>query len=128
MAEVNERVMSMVEEELGKNPNVSTDELYQKAKKIDKGIDGLTARQFNARYPLQVKRRTAPKRRKRATGRKATGGRARRGGGDNGARAEIRAVLLQLAKDLSSADDMTEVIGIVADIDKYVDRIEKVKR
>ena len=54
MAEANPKVMEMVQAELKKNPEISNEELREKAKSLDKGIDKLNARQFNASYPLQV--------------------------------------------------------------------------
>jgi hypothetical protein len=56
MATTNEKVYTMVEQEIAKNPEVTVDELYDKAVKVDSGISKLTKRQFNARYSLQVKR------------------------------------------------------------------------
>ncbi len=69
MAESNPEVMKMIEAELKKNPDISNPELLEKAKKIDKGVGKLSPRQFNAMYPLQVKRAMKPARpRKRARG------------------------------------------------------------
>jgi hypothetical protein len=72
MADTNERVMAMVQEELGRNPNASVTELQEKAQKIDPSMGDLTTRQFHARYPLQVKRAKAMKEGAAGGGRKAT--------------------------------------------------------
>lgn len=56
MATANPKVMEMCQAELAKNPDISNDELLKKAIKIDKTIEKLSPRQWNARYPLQVKR------------------------------------------------------------------------
>lgn len=48
--------METVEEELRKDPEISNEELRSKAEDIDPEFADLSARQFNARYPLQVKR------------------------------------------------------------------------
>jgi hypothetical protein len=61
MAEVNTKVMDMIAEELKKNPDLSNKELFEKSIAIDKSIGKLSPRQFNARYPLQVKRNMAPR-------------------------------------------------------------------
>ena len=53
----NPDVMELVERELRENPDVSNRDLKLKAEEIDEEIEDLSARQFNARYPLQVKRR-----------------------------------------------------------------------
>ncbi len=113
MADVNAKVMKMVEDEIGKNPNVTTAELYEKAKKIDKGMEKLSARQFNARYPLQVKRKMAPPRRR-------TGSRRRRSGPNKEA---IRTSLLQFAQALVGAENKGQVVDVIANIDTYVDKV-----
>jgi hypothetical protein len=57
MAATNERVMEMVRKEIEKNPEVSSQELFERAKKMDSGIGRLSVRQFHASYPLQIKRK-----------------------------------------------------------------------
>jgi hypothetical protein len=52
----NEVVMEMVEAELRRDPDTSNQQLRRKAEEIDEGIAELSARQFNAWYPLQVRR------------------------------------------------------------------------
>ncbi|HUF14052.1 MAG TPA: hypothetical protein VMN78_13190 [Longimicrobiales bacterium] len=74
MADTNDRVMAMVEKELQADPEISNEDLRTKAEKLDEGVARMSARQFNARYPLQVKRRLRPR---RSGGRKS----ARRGAG-----------------------------------------------
>jgi hypothetical protein len=71
MAETSARIMDMVRKEIQKNPSVSSEELFEKAKKVDRGIGSLNVRQFHARYPLQVKRAAANARKGRAGGRAA---------------------------------------------------------
>ena len=131
MAEANPKVMEMVETELKKNADISNKELLEKARSIDKSIDKLTARQFNATYPLQVKRGMKParkrggKRRKNARG--ATG-RARRGAaasaGGSGSREQVRKVLVELARDVAQGD-RGALVEVAAGIDRYVDRVLK---
>lgn len=115
MAATSEKVMSMVEEEIRKNPDVLTKDLFEKAKKIDKSITNLTIRQFNARYPLQVKRRNAPPKPRRP----------RRRGAKGGNRDAVRAVLLDYARELAGAEDMGQIVSLVAGVDEYVDRVMK---
>jgi len=57
MAETDPQVMSMVEAALEKNPDASSQDLYDQIKKKKRSIGKLTLRQFHAKYPLQVKRR-----------------------------------------------------------------------
>ena len=79
MAETNERVMAMVEQELRANPDMSNEDLRARAEKLDDAIARMSARQFNATYPLQVKRRLTPGGPR--GGRKAAkGGRGRKAG------------------------------------------------
>lgn len=126
MADTNPKVLEMIEAELKKNPDASNAELLEKAKKIDPSVGELTPRQFNARYPLQVKRAMAPRKpRKRAAKSKATGSgrrRTRRGSGGND-RDQVRGVLLELAKDVANAQGKGDVIDVIAGIDGYVDRV-----
>ena len=56
MATRHEQVMEMVARELEQNPDIDAGELYTRAAEIDPSIRELDRRQFNARYPLQVKR------------------------------------------------------------------------
>lgn len=115
MAEVNDKVMKMVEDELKRDPSVSTKDLFQKALKLDKRIGDLSARQFNALYPLQVKRRLAP-RRPRAAG--AAPGRRRAAD-----RAAVRGVLLQFAMAIADAQDTADVIEVIGNVDQYVEQV-----
>lgn len=114
MAKANPKVMEMVEKEIKKNSDVSNTELLEKAKSIDKGVAKLSSRQFNAMYPLQVKRALAPKRPRKRRSRKSK----------DAARDKVRTVLLALAKDVAGAQK-GEVVDVVAGIDKYVDRVMK---
>jgi hypothetical protein len=140
-AETDEKVMAMVEAELKKNPNVSVDELQAKATKINKQVSSLTARQFHARYPLQVKRRkvsgkraakpaarktaakSSPRRASRRSSRKAASSApAATQGADRDA---IRSAFLSFASDLAAAEERKDVVKVIAGVDKYVDRVAR---
>lgn len=147
MADANSKVMEMIEAELKKNADISNAELFEKAKKIDKDIGTLSPRQFNARYPLQVKRAMKPRKRKakgaksgrgkasKSAGRASAGARpgarsvasSRRnaGGPADASRDKVRAVLLELARDIANAEGKGDVVDVVAGIDRYVDRVVK---
>lgn len=117
MADGNGKVMEMVREELQKNPSITTGELFEKAKKLDKSVSGMSPRQFHARYPLQVKRQIAagqPRRRSAAA-------RARRRAAVD--RSAVRNVLLQFAKDVAGAEEKSAVVDVIGGVDKYVDRV-----
>jgi hypothetical protein len=88
MAETNARIMDMVRREIDKNPSISSEQLYEMAKKSDNSIGGLSVRQFHARYPLQVKRAAANARKARRGGAaKKTGARRGRPPGKTGRKA-----------------------------------------
>ncbi len=119
MAQANPKVMEMIEAEIKKNPEIGNPELLDKAKAIDKSVTKLSARQFNAMYPLQVKRAmkpARPRKRARKTGRRAS---------SDGPRARVRDVLLSLARDVANAQGKGELVDVVAGIDRYVDRVLK---
>lgn len=126
MADVNPKVMEMVTAELKADPDVSNPELLEKAKEIDPSVTELTPRQFNATYPLQVKRAMKPRKKTTRTGtKKRSTRRSRRARATDGDRDKIRGVLLELAKDVADADGKGDVVDIVAGIDRYVDRVVK---
>jgi hypothetical protein len=130
MAEANPKVMEMIQAELKKNPDVPNQELFAKAKGMDKSIGKLSPRQFNARYPLQVKRAMAPKKARRARsaggkrGRKAAAA-ASTGSAENRNREKVRAVLADLARDVANAQGKGELVDVVMGLDRYVDRVVK---
>ena len=128
MADANPKVMEMIEAELKENPDISNAELLEKAKEIDPSVEKLSARQFNAMYPLQVKRAMRPRKK---TSRKARKTATRsRGGGRAGAdgRDQVRGILLDLAKDVANAQGKGDVVDVIAGIDRYVDRVVKAVR
>lgn len=141
MPDTNDRVMAMIEKEILANPEISNEDLRVKAEKLDDAVTRMSARQFNATYPLQVKRRMRPRRR---SGRKAAKGAergrasaakaarnsrgtavaARSGRGDATARDRVRGVLVAFASDLASADG-AGLVRVIAGVDGYVDRVLK---
>ncbi len=130
MAEVEERVMKFVEDALKKSPKIQLDELFEQAKKVSASVGRLTKRQFNARYPLQVKRRRAQATRTEAPPRKrAPGARSRsakaKGLDLSGSRDEVRRILLQFATDIAAADERKDLVKVLAGVDNYVDRVLK---
>lgn len=120
MAEKSEKVMEMVRAELKKNPDAGTQELFDKAKKIEGSLSDLSLRQFHARYPLQVKRKmAASKPSARSSSRKKKGKKASKK--DGAARAAARKGLLRFAKDVAAAEDRADVIDVLTSVDSYVD-------
>jgi hypothetical protein len=118
----NEKVMQFVEKELGKNPNIQTAELQEKAKGVDASVGKLTLRQFNARYPLQVKRKLAPPRPRRRRGQTAR----RSQGKVAGRRDAVRKVLYDFAGEVAAASEAPrDLVALLADLDRYVDQALK---
>lgn len=123
MAQTNEKVMKLVEAQLKKNPDISVDELYEKARKASSDIGDLTLRQFNARYPLQVKRRMSaskrkPKRRRKT--RKTSSSTA-----DSAQRVKVRDTFLRFASDMAAAEQRKDLVEVLASVDQYVDQVMK---
>lgn len=115
----NPDVMEFVEKALRENPDASVAALQEQAALIDASVGELSARSFNARYPLQVKR-------KLARGKEEPG----REGADSPehseslpSRPQIREVLVEFAQDVVGAPDRGTVVNVVREVDSYVDRI-----
>ena len=118
-------VMQFVEKELSKNPNIETSDLHEKAKSVNASVGKLSLRQFNARYPLQVKRRETLKKPRRRT-RRAGNARGRRAAAKN--REAVRDVFLGFAADLAAAEERKELVRVLAGVDRYVDEALKAAR
>jgi hypothetical protein len=130
MPATNEKVMEMVRKELKANPDAENKDLYRKAEKLDASIGDLSLRQFHARYPLQVKRKRAAKKRSsksttRKKGGKRTSTKKRTGKAAKGEvdRQAIRSTLLQFARDVSAADGKAEMIDLLGNVDDYVEDV-----
>lgn len=89
MPDTNERVMAMVEQELRADPDISNESLRAKAEKLDDAVARMSARQFNATYPLQVKRKLTPGTR-RGTRKTTKRRRGRKAGAKGGAPTGVR--------------------------------------
>lgn len=131
MPEVDKKdeIMEMVRQELSDDPDAENKDLYAKAKKIDPSVDDLSLRQFHARYPLQVKRKLAQKRRdgQKSRGKKSRTTGSGRDGGAGGDltvdREAVRSTLLQFARDVSAADGKAKMIDVLSSVDDYVDEV-----
>lgn len=126
MPAANEKVMSLVEKELRKNPKAPTEELFRKAKAEVPEIGELAIRQFHARYPLQVKRRLAPRREPAPRAPRRPGGKTAAAPGPAVDRAAIRNILLQFAKDVAAAEGKpAAIVEVVGGVDRYVEKVIK---
>jgi hypothetical protein len=130
VAKTDEKVMALVQDEIRKTPDIQTSELYEKAKSAVSSVGRLSLRQFNARYPLQIKRRmaqgeqkaTEPRPRARKPG---AGRRSRRETQAMGSRDAVRQALLRFATELSGAEQRSDLVRVLAGVDGYVDEIVK---
>jgi hypothetical protein len=120
-----DKVMALVEQELAKNADATVDDLFEKARAVDKSVGKLTKRQFHARYPLQVKRREGgkSKSRRRLTVRKKA--RAAKPSEMSANREAVRTTLMAFASDMASAEQRKDLVQFLAGIDKYVDAVLK---
>lgn len=141
MYEISQRILDMVRRELVQNPEVENGVLFQKARELDPGaMQDLDRRQFNARYPLRVKRFELLTRKPRSENDSKPRTRRRRTPGDRVAasansmsaptsvlrqlaREGVRDVLLRFAVDLANADSRGQIVTVVASVDQYVDQI-----
>lgn len=139
--EVSQRIMDMVRRELVENPDVDNAELYDRARRTDPAaMKDVDRRQFNARYPLKVKRfemkarkpkppaaDTKPRRRKRGVAGvpqpAAAAAAAPMSVFRQMARESVRDVLLRFAQDLANAETRGDIVGVVAGVDQYVDQV-----
>ena len=130
MPEIDQKAMKFVEDTLKKSPKIQLDELFQRTKKVSSSLGRLSKRQFNARYPLQVKRRRALAARARGAGRKKTPqpkGRTVRKAlvPPSAPRDLIRQVLLRFATDIAAAEERKDLVKVLAGVDYYVDEVLK---
>jgi hypothetical protein len=120
MAKKEEKILALMESELGKNPKAATADLFNKAKALDSSIGKLSLRQFHARYPLQIKRRRK-RGRPRQKAKSATAGRRRGRRSAQSGREGLRNVFLRFAEDLSGAEERRDLVKVLSNVDKYVD-------
>lgn len=111
-----DEVLDMVRRQLHRANPPSTEALYGRAARIDNSLRELSLRQFNARYPLQVRREMA---RAEKTNRQPTESSDTNDFNRDG----IRQVLLDFARTVSDATD-AQLIDLLTDgVEDYIDRI-----
>jgi hypothetical protein len=118
VAKAEEKVMSLVEQELAKNPDVAVTELFEKAKSASPEMKKLTLRQFNARFPLQVKRK---KNRAAGGGKRRRATQRRKGRGSEIDRDAVRSAFLSFAMAVTAAEEKKDLVKVLAGVDRYVD-------
>lgn len=128
MAKNPEKVMEFVKQQLASNPEILTSELHERAKTLDPGVEQLSLRQFNARFPLQVKRKQTQARRKSRKPAAGTGPSRVRGGSrvrskSKDAPRQVRNAFLRFAEELTSAEERQDFVRVLAGVDRYVDEV-----
>ncbi|MFH1762617.1 MAG: hypothetical protein ABIF09_00370 [Gemmatimonadota bacterium] len=130
MPEIDEKVMTFVEVTLKKNPKIQLEDLFERTKKVLPSIGKLSKRQFNARYPLQVKRRRALVARSRGAGRKRaspvqvrTPRKPQPQLRSLEPREVVRQAFLQFATDIAAAEERKDLVKVLAGVDQYVDQV-----
>ncbi|MCY3547045.1 MAG: hypothetical protein OXH49_09195 [Gemmatimonadetes bacterium] len=128
-------VMEYVERTLEANPGIANADLFAGAREIDPSVGQLTGRQFHARFPLQVKARLAraaapeaktPPEPEVPTAEETAAADAPPV--ETGDPVAVRRLLLDLAKELASAESKAEVIEVMARLDEYVAEIMEAAR
>ncbi len=127
--ETDPRVMEMVREQLGRERPPPLAALYGRAVRINPEIRKLTPRQFNARYPLQVRRRMRARAARRSGRSRATSG----NGGQPASsiseassaelRGRLRAILWAYARLVAAAGTKAELVAAVSAADRFVDDV-----
>ena len=129
-------VLAYVTRVLKRNPEVKNAELFKGACEIDASVAELSARQFHAKYPLQVKRRmataAAPAPAAPAVAEPApptaTAPAAEVPSMGDGDAAAVRGLLFNLARELANAGTQAETIEVMVRLDGYVDDIMQAAR
>lgn len=129
--EVEQEILEMVEDQLDRPNPPDTKVLYRRAMHfIDRDVRHLSLQQFNAKFPLRVKRRKARERTERTESRiqrtreESDGhGTDDASDGGGGRREAVRETLLDFAKAVTGAEDRGAVIDVLTGVDEYVDRV-----
>ena len=140
-------VLAYVTRVLKRNPEVKNAELFKGACEIDASVAELSARQFHAKYPLQVKRRMAPAAAPPPVAPApapapapaapavaepapptATAPAAEVPSMGDGDAAAVRGLLFNLARELANAGTQAETIEVMVRLDGYVDDIMQAAR
>ena len=146
-----ERVKNMVRHTLVVKPDVSNRELLARAQEIaPEAVDGLSLRQFHGKYRLPIVRFEMAPRKARKNGAaehadveakagtrsstpakaspstKQKRGRRKTSGAQVEIHGEVRQVLVDFAVELEKAERRSELVGVMAGVDDFVNRIVSV--
>lgn len=122
--ELEAEVMQMVRKQLRRDPPPPLAALYGRAVRIDPRIRKLDLRQFNARFPLRVRReRKAAKRRAKAAERRRERKTERPRQISPETRSRVRDIVLQYGKAVLSAETDAALVDVLVEADLYADAI-----
>lgn len=122
-----DKIMELVQKELDTNPDIEVRDLFEKVKKKEPSAKELSLRQFNARYPLQIKRRQSMgEAGGQAAGRRPQRRRRTRRAEPN--REAVRESFLRFASELSAAEERKDLVQVLSKVDQYVDEVVKAAR
>ncbi|HET8653906.1 MAG TPA: hypothetical protein VFL93_00135 [Longimicrobiaceae bacterium] len=136
MAERNDEVAARVQAILSRDRDASTTDLMRAASEVDPTVDSLSKRQFNASYVLPAKRllghtakrgagKKSPRAKAPAGHRRSDAARVRGGGSER--HEQVRAVLLEFARDFSAAESRSQIVDVLSHVDRYVEKIVRAK-
>lgn len=113
------KILEMVREQLNRPNPPSTEALYGRAVRIDESIRELSLRQFNARYPLRVRRAIALAEKRDEDGENAT-----EEPNPQDRRDEIRSILMDFARDVALTAGGPSLVDLIrVEVDQYIDRM-----
>lgn len=120
--EKQEEILDMVRRQLQRTNPPDTEALYGRAARIDEGIKDLTLRQFNARYPLRVRREMAREEKADEEERAPQEEPAEAYPGAD--REVVRTTLLDFARAVAEVPQGPELVDLIGSgVEEYVDRI-----
>ena len=143
MAERSQSVIDRVARALRDTPGSRSRDLYDLAKQVDPAVGDLSVRQFHASYVLPARRAGSKGAAQKVTrakgGRKSGPTREKREASPreprpvaapaaSGEREVVRRVLLRFASDISGAETRSEIVGVLAGLDGYVEQILRARR
>ena len=132
VAESEDKIMQFVEEALEKNPDIVVKDLYAEVQSTFPEAAELSLRQFNARFPLQVKRRKnrgkGPKKSKPRKKRPAQASARAEKAGKSTDRDRFRSAFLSFAMALTAAEEKKDLVKVLANIDRYIDQAMDIEK
>lgn len=134
MADVNAKVVSMVERALKRDPDIKSATLKVRAAKIDKSVAGLSGRQFHARYVIQVRKRLFGGAKRRRVGPASKTASTGSGSPSTGSfllgtfkerRAELEAAIDAAFGRALATDSAKQVDKLLASLERHREELEK---